>query len=415
MGISKRIISFWVFLLICSVVIGGQFNKASAHVSLEGQRPQAEEVLSTAPNELELAFSEPVNVRYVEVKLYNDQGQQVEVLRSQETGYSNTVTFKTQQHHEGTYAVVWQAVSPDGHEVSGQYHFSIGHQTVTKIETTKPFYTNSFWWLGVMRFFMQGSVLILTGLYMVNRLMARQDIPTYDVIPKCRRVIWLLIILVGLTGILYLMTLPKTVMKDLLHLDITTWLAFPFMLSTVALITTLILFSLKNMERIWYHAMPLCIFISLAISGHVWAQDVPLYALTIRTLHLAAIALWLGSFVYLICYLRARERHSYVLILRDVLLKSNLSAVFVIVLTGILMTIDATSIQALVTQQTIYSGLWFGKLLFTIVLVVLGGVQSIWAMQKKRHISQSLLYIELLIGLFLILAGVTMSQIVIPL
>ncbi|MGV3041764.1 copper resistance CopC/CopD family protein [Staphylococcus rostri] len=415
MGIAKRIVPIWAFLLICLIVVGGHINEASAHVSLEGQQPAKDEVLETAPNEITLKFSEPVNVRYADVALYNDRGQKVEQLQAQEEGYADTVTFQTKQHHEGTYAVVWQAVSPDGHEVSGQYQFSIGEPTATKIDTSKPFYADTFWWLGVMRFLMQGSVLVLIGLYMVNQLMARQDAPTYDVIPKHRSAIWMLVMLAGLTGMLYLMTLPQNVIERILQLDLSTWTSFPFVLSTLALITTLILFSLKNMERIWYHIMPLFMFISLAMSGHVWAQDMPLYALTIRTLHLAAIALWIGSFVYLICYLRARERHSYVLILRDVLFKSNLGAVIVIVLTGILMTIDATSIQAILTQQTTYSGLWFGKLLFTLVLLILGGIQSFWAMHRQRKISKPLLLIELMIGLFLILAGVIMSQIEIPL
>ncbi|KIX91763.1 hypothetical protein TP70_00325 [Staphylococcus microti] len=415
MRVTQRIIPIIGLLLVCCLVIGGYVNEASAHVSLENQQPMKDEILSTAPKEIQLTFSEPVNVRYADVQLYNDQGQKVEQLRAQETGYSNTVTFQTQQQREGSYAVLWQAVSPDGHEVSGQYQFSIGEPTVAKIDTSQPFYADTFWWFGVMRFIMQGSVLLLTGLFMVNQLMARQDVPTYDVIPKHRSILWLLIMLVGLTGILYLMTLPKNVIHYMLHLDLATWLTFPFALATLSLATALILFSLKNMERIWYQIMPLFIFISLAMSGHVWAQDVPLYALAIRMLHLGAIALWLGSFLYLIGYIRARERHSYVLILRDVLFKSNLAAVFVIIVTGLLMSIDATSIQAIITQQTTYSGLWFGKLFYTVLLVILGAFQSFWAMSKKRRISKPLLYVEIAIGLFLILAGVIMSQIAVPL
>ena len=415
MRLTLRLIPIFSFLLVCCFIIGAYVNEASAHVSLEAQQPAADEVLQTAPQELQLTFSEPVNVRYTDVQLYNDQGQKVEALRAQETGYSNTVTFQLKQAYEGTYAVVWQAVSPDGHEVSGQYQFSIGKQTANQIDTSKPFYADTFWWFGVMRFIMQGSVLLLTGLFMVNQLMARQDAPTYDIIPKHRSILWLLIMLVGMTGILYLMTLPKNIIHHILHLDLATWLAFPCALSTLSLATALILFSLKNMERIWYQMMPLFIFISLAMSGHVWAQDIPLYALAIRTLHLGSIALWLGSFIYLIGYLRARERHSYVLILRDVLWKSNLTAVLVIIVTGLLMSIDATSIRAIITQQTTYSGLWFGKLFYTVLLVVLGAVQSFWAMSKKRRISKPLLYVEIAIGLFLILAGVIMSQIAIPL
>ncbi|UXR71434.1 copper resistance CopC family protein [Staphylococcus sp. IVB6240] len=415
MNIARRTLTIWGVLLATFIIIGGCFNSASSHVSLENHQPSKDEVVSTAPSEIKLKFSEPVNVRYAGVKLYNDKGHQVAQLHSDEKGYSDTVTFQTKEQDEGTYAVKWQAVSPDGHEVSGQYHFSIGTQTTKHIDVSKPFYADAYWWFGVLRFLMQSSVLLLTGLYIVNRIMGHAGAPTFDVIPKHRSIAWLLIMLIGITTLVYMMTLSSSAIQQILCLDLTTWLSFPFLLAMCALAITIVLFTLKQMESIWYDAMPVFIFISLAGSGHVWAQDIPLYALLLRALHLASIALWLGSFIYLFAYIRSRQQHSYVLILRDVLFKTNLGAVIVIIVTGILMSIDATSIHAIVTQQTTYSGLWFGKIILTIILMLLGAAQTFWAMNKQRRIHEPLLYFEVLMGLLLILAGVIMSQIATPL
>lgn len=161
--------------------------------------------------------------------------------------------------------------------------------------------------------------------------------------------------------------------------------------------------------------MPLFIFISLAISGHVWTQSVPIYSIVLRTIHLIGIATWLGSFAYLTAYLFSKQRHSYVLIIKDVLFKTNMGAVVLIVVTGFLMSIDVTSLSTIVTTSSMYSSLWFAKIGLTIVMMVLGALQTFWAMRQKRRIHQSLLYIEIIVGLFLILAGVIMSQIQIPL
>ncbi|UXR82261.1 copper resistance protein CopC/CopD [Staphylococcus sp. IVB6214] len=415
MSIARRTGLLWGILIAMIFVVGGYFNVASAHVSLENHQPMQDEVVSNAPDEIKLKFSDPVNVRYTEVQLYNDKGHQVEQLHSDQTGYSDTVIFRTQQYDEGTYAVKWQAVSPDGHEVSGQYQFSIGTQTAKYIDISKPFYADAYWWLGVLRFVMQGTVLLLTGLYIVNRIMAQASAPTFDVLPKYRSIAWILVMLIGATSLVYLMTLSRNAIQQLLRLDLSTWISFPFLLAMVALMITVILFSLRQMEPIWYHAMPVLILISLASSGHVWAQDIPLYALLLRTLHLVGIAVWLGSFIYLYAYIQSHQQHSYVLILRDVLLKTNIGAVIVIIVTGLLMSIDATSIQAIVTQQTTYSVLWLTKISLTIVLMGLGAIQTFWAMNKKRKIQQPMLYFEIIIGVLLILAGVIMSQIAAPL
>lgn len=415
MSIARRTGLLWGILIAMIFVLGGYFNVASAHVSLENHQPMQDEVVSNAPDEIKLKFSDPVNVRYTELQLYNDKGHQVEQLHSDQTGYSDTVTFRTQQHDEGTYAVKWRAVSPDGHEVSGQYQFSIGTQTAKHIDMSKPFYVDAYWWLGVLRFVMQGSVLLLTGLYIVNRIMAQASAPIFDILPKYRSIAWILVMLIGATSLVYLMTLSSNAIQQLLKLDLSTWTSFPFLLAMVALMITVILFSLRQMEPIWYHAMPILILISLASSGHVWAQDIPLYALLLRTLHLAGIAVWLGSFSYLYAYIQSHQQHSYVLILRDVLLKTNIGAVIIIIVTGLLMSIDTTSIQAIVTQQTTYSILWLTKISLTIVLMGLGAVQTFWAMNKKRKIHQPMLYFEILIGVLLILAGVIMSQIAAPL
>ncbi|WP_086428067.1 copper resistance protein CopC [Staphylococcus cornubiensis] len=415
MHITKKLMMVIFMTLTFMLFLTMHTNEASAHATLEKQTPAENNIVQSQPETIQLEFNEPVYTDYSKITLYDDKGHKIDTLRPKESGKSQILNFDASEVEKGTHQVSWETVSLDGHEVEGQYYFSVGKKTADAIDTSGSFYTDAFFWFGLVRFILQASLLVLTGLYIVNLFMARQKAPTYHIIPHHRSAIILLMMTAFLAAIVYLMTLPEEVVTSILTLDFTVWIQFPFIISMTSLIVVLGLFTLKNMESIWYKMMPLFIFISLAISGHVWTQSVPLYSIILRTIHLIGIATWLGSFAYLITYLFTKHRHSYVLIIKDVLLKTNMSAVVLIAVTGFLMSIDVTSLSTMITSSTTYSGLWFAKIGLTIVMVILGAMQTFWAMRQKRRINKPLLYIEIIVGLFLILAGVIMSQIQIPL
>ncbi|WP_353418539.1 copper resistance protein CopC [Staphylococcus delphini] len=409
--------SMYVVFLIMSFMLFLTMHpkEASAHATLEKQTPTENSVVQSKPETIQLEFNEPVYTDYSKITLYDDKGNKVETLKPQESGKSQKLNFDASEVENGTYQISWETISIDGHEVDGQYYFSVGKKTADAIDTSGSFYTDAFFWFGLVRFLLQSALLILTGLYIVNLFMARQEAPTYHIIPNHRSAVVLLMMTAVGAAIVYLMTLPEEVITSILKLDFSVWIQFPFILSMTSLIIVLGLFTLRNMESFWYKIMPLFIFISLAISGHVWTQSVPIYSIVLRTIHLIGIATWLGSFAYLTAYLFSKQRHSYVLIIKDVLFKTNMGAVVLIVVTGFLMSIDVTSLSTIVTTSSMYSSLWFAKIELTIVMMVLGALQTFWAMRQKRRIHQPLLYIEMIVGLFLILAGVIMSQIQIPL
>ncbi|AVP36364.1 copper resistance protein CopC [Staphylococcus felis] len=411
----KHVLYLITLMIIIGSLIGAEWNTASAHATLQKQNPGENSTVQNVPEVLELEYNEPVYTEYTTLKVFDNQGKEIAELEPNESGQAKVVTFDSSDIKKGTYALEWETVSLDGHDISGRYQFSVGAPTASTIDTSSPIYTQTFFWFGLIRFIFQGSVLILTGLFIVNRFMSQQGAPIYDIIPKYRSAIWLLVMTAFSTGIVYLMTLPNDVINEILRLNFSTWLQFPFVISIVALIIILILFSLRNMEWIWYIIMSILILLAMAISGHVWTQSVPVYSILIRTLHLAGIAIWLGSFVYLISYLFKRPKHSYILIIKDTIFKLNVTSVVIIIVTGLLMSIDATTLSAILTQPTIYTFLWISKMIMTIVLMILGAYQTYIAMGQRRDINKVIIYIELGLGICLILAGVVMSQIEIPL
>ena len=69
---------------------------------------------------------------------------------------------------------------------------------------------------------------------------------------------------------------------------------------------------------------------------YVWtrvSQQVPLWSIIIRTIHLIGLTLWLGSLVYLICY-AIKVKINQLTSVRRMLLKVNIIAVFMLVLQG---------------------------------------------------------------------------------
>ncbi len=132
----------WAATLIAFIMmicVSIPFNQVSAHATLEKQQPVENEVVQSKPEAIQLEFNEPVHTQYTKVKIYNDKGKEVGVLKPKEQEDSKKVTFDTSKVEHGTYAVHWETVSLDGHEIRGQYNFSVGEKTANTIETAKLF------------------------------------------------------------------------------------------------------------------------------------------------------------------------------------------------------------------------------------------------------------------------------------
>ena len=100
--------------------------------------------------------------------------------------------------------------------------------------------------------------------------------------------------------------------------------------------------------------------------------------------------------------------------MRPFLLKVNISAVMLIVISGVLMSIDQTNVLTLWKNIQTWSVLLLIKILLTFVMMTLGFYQTTKALGKHRQTNRFALIIELSIGILLILAGVIMSQLNIP-
>lgn len=110
-----------VTILLTVATVGPVF----AHAMLEASEPVEGAVLSAAPRQVMVRFSEPS--RITALRVINEAGQEVGGLRreaSRATPTSATATV-TSPLAPGGYRVEWRAMGSDGHVMSGTVHFSV--------------------------------------------------------------------------------------------------------------------------------------------------------------------------------------------------------------------------------------------------------------------------------------------------
>ncbi|MFW0761418.1 copper resistance protein CopC [Staphylococcus cohnii] len=405
--------SYVIFIisLIIGVVIFSQ--QVSAHATLEKVTPTQNSVVDNAPNEITLQFNEPVHAKYSSIQIYDDKGSEITEVKPSTTGSSQTLTFPIENLNKGTHSIHWHTMSADGHEINDSFEFSVGKQTANGIDTAPPFYEQADFWFGVTRFILEGLLITLTGFYLVNALAKRQRLPHLNLKTYTLPTVLILVMTSVITVLIYMMTLSSDIVSDVLSLQKTTLLQTPFILTMVAVIILLLLFTLKNMATSWYIFIPSLILITLSMSGHAWSQSIPIWSIFIRVIHIVGISFWLGALIYLTIMVLGKKQFE-VIQMRPFLLKVNISAVMLIVISGVLMSIDQTNVLSLWQNIQTWTVLLLVKVLLTIVLMTLGFYQTTRALGKHRQTNRYALIIELSIGILLILAGVMMSQLNIP-
>src|SRR3954452_17145905 len=102
-------------------------SPASAHALLLRTEPAPQTTVAASPRVLSLFFSEAVEVSAGDVRLYDVDGKSVEVGAPHRTNGNSEVSVSLPHLDDGTYTVVWRAVSGDSHPVRGGFLFYVGH------------------------------------------------------------------------------------------------------------------------------------------------------------------------------------------------------------------------------------------------------------------------------------------------
>lgn len=101
-------------------------STASAHAKLESSAPQANAIVSPAPSQVRLQFSEQLELPFSKVKLIDEKGVVVEPSKtSLDDANPKVLVARVPSLHSGSWRVQWSTVTRDGHKVKGQFDFRV--------------------------------------------------------------------------------------------------------------------------------------------------------------------------------------------------------------------------------------------------------------------------------------------------
>ena len=111
---------------IAAIVALGLTGQAFAHAHLKTATPAAGSIVTAAPTELDLTFTEDVNLKFTGVKITGPDKTVVPTGDAMLTDKDTTLMVPISGTlGSGVYAVAWHALSTDGHKTDGNYTFTV--------------------------------------------------------------------------------------------------------------------------------------------------------------------------------------------------------------------------------------------------------------------------------------------------
>lgn len=286
---------------------------AHAHATLLGTDPAEGAVLEASPREVTFTFDEPVSVTGQSVRLFDAAGEELEASAAAEG--TTIVADVPDELGEGSYVVVWRAVSDDGHPISGSLTFSVGTpsaEVVTPDVTGAPSGDVRVD-LGLLQGIGYAGLLLAAGLAVFGRwTLAGVRVPGQDLRRLAR--VRLLGVGVALGSAALLVPVSGAYQQGLGIAGVLDPAAYDLTLVSDALVVLglqalgLAVALSARAGRTEAGLGVVCAVFAPALVGHTRAFDpVPLLILT-DALHLAAGTVWVGGLVGLFLVLPGLAR-----------------------------------------------------------------------------------------------------------
>jgi len=149
---------------------------AWAHAALLKTVPEASRTINSAPPEVRLTYSEPIEPRFAIVSVTDAAGKQVTNGQpASAPGAPQTLVTPLKHVPEGWYLVFWRVISADGHPVRGAFTFAAGPNPGPPPQFRVPSLseTATTTRLLVSRWLVFLAVLSSLGLFVLRALIAR--------------------------------------------------------------------------------------------------------------------------------------------------------------------------------------------------------------------------------------------------
>ncbi|WP_225945544.1 copper resistance CopC/CopD family protein [Plantactinospora soyae] len=367
-------------LLAALALLLGPALPASAHAVLVSSSPAADAVLSGAPAEVVLTFSEAVREVPDKIRILGPDGAQVN--RGDPTFNGAVVTIPIDPSGaRGTYLVSYRVISADSHPVAGAYTYSVGAPSTPPSDSTAdevhPAVGGA---VRVFKYLGYAGLLLLIGPVLVLSLLWPRRLPRRG--PS--RLIWagIGLIVLSTVGAIWLQVpyttgggpfaVTGSALGDVLgstfgaaHL-----VRLGILAAAAILVGPLIAGRAGRSDQILLTVLGLAGLGTWPIAGHAAASPVPAVSVVVDTVHLAGMAVWLGGLVMLGGFLLRQANDRELDAILPVWSRWATLAVSALLLAGVVQAlIEVSTPSALVS--TTYGQLIIAKVvLFALVIAV---------------------------------------------
>lgn len=411
----KKILAGVAVTAAALVALVAGAGPAAAHASLESTSPGAGQVLVAPPGQVELTFSEPVEVSLGAVRVYDSNAERVEEGEVRHDG-GDSVVQPLGDLANGSYVVTWRVVSADGHPIHGAFTFQVGDVATGDTDALARRLLAADGGseavgvvFAVVRFLVFASLVLLVGAAAFCLLAWPEGLG----LPGVRRLLWwawgvavgATVVSVGAQGA-YVGALA---LRDVVDLDVVSSV-FDTRYGRVALgrVVLLVVAGValvaaarqrapdegtdgrgkdgvepSVVARVALGVLGVALLLSLGLSGHAATGDLVPVALVADLVHVGAVGLWLGGLLVVLAVALPRAQPDE---LRRVVPRFSsiaFAAVVALVVTGVFQSWRQVGGLDALTQTT-YGHLLLAKLALFVVMVGFGYLGRRWVQRGYR-------------------------------
>ena len=157
--------------LVVLAILTASAGPAAAHAVLLRTEPSPQTTVKTPPPDVRLRFSEPVEVAFGAVRVFDVDGQRVDKGKITTAAGRREVVVPASLAG-GTYTVTWRVVSTDGHAIHGGFQFYVGApSTISAVAVEGDSGPGRVigWGYGAVRFTWYAALLAVIGLVAMRR------------------------------------------------------------------------------------------------------------------------------------------------------------------------------------------------------------------------------------------------------
>jgi copper transport protein len=312
-------------LLLLSVLAG----PASAHAILLRTEPAPQTTAARAPDKVRLFYSEPVEVSFGAVRVFDVNAHRVDAGGIQRAQGNREVVVPVRHLADGTYTVTWRVVSADGHPVHGGFGFYVvspsaisavavpGEQGAGRV---------TGWGFGADRFLWFAAFLALIGTVVVRRwVWTPASVNGVEVASDVfrrmtRRVLviaWVVLLVTcmaslvfeaaSVSGLSLVSAARWPVLVDVLRTSFGRYVAWQLVLTMLLAVPVFALARRPQLLGVppdgWIATgggVAVGLSITSALGGHARTLGHPVLGVASLTLHLLAVSAWAGGLAALI-------------------------------------------------------------------------------------------------------------------